>query len=255
WTCKEKHNKKSPCRTAINTTKNLGSEENPNYTFLSSNSMAHNHPPDEDSQVVSAFKCKLKEIGIANRSAPPTKLYNKLATEMKLSDKQMGMLTRSENLRKTVYNARLKRTPPFPRDITFNIPPQFRTTSSGNDFLLYDHVYSRNRKRILIFSSEFLMKKICSSNLLSMDGTFSVAPKMFRQLMIRRSIPMSLIVAEPIAWILLNDKHAGTYTLIFKALKKAALRLKLKLKPERFISDFESGIIKAVRKEVGHFFC
>jgi hypothetical protein len=121
---------------------------------------------------------------------------------MKLSDKQMGMLTRSEVLSKyyrcfylsiwklffclgkTIYNARLKTIPPFPRDITFDIPPQFRTTSSGNDFLLYDHLYSRNSKRILIFSSEFLMKKMCSSSLLSMDGTFSVVPKIFKQLYI-----------------------------------------------------------------------
>jgi hypothetical protein len=100
WTCKERRNKKSPCRTAINTTKNSGTEQNPTYSFLSSNSMAHNHPPDEDSQVVSTFKFKLKQVGQANRSAPPTKLYNKLATEMKLSDKQMGMLTRSEILSK-----------------------------------------------------------------------------------------------------------------------------------------------------------
>ncbi|CAF1668343.1 unnamed protein product, partial [Didymodactylos carnosus] len=98
WTCKERRNKKSPCRKAINTTKNSGTEQNPSYSFVSSNSMAHNHPPDEDSQVVSTFKSKLKQVGQANRSAPPTKLYNHLATEMKLSDKQMGMLTRSDTL-------------------------------------------------------------------------------------------------------------------------------------------------------------
>ncbi|CAF2124705.1 unnamed protein product [Rotaria magnacalcarata] len=34
-------------------------------------------------------------------------------------------------------------------------------------------------------------------------------------------------------------------------MKKAASRLKLELKPERFITDYESGIIKAVRKEFG----
>jgi hypothetical protein len=87
-------------------------------------------------------------------------------------------------LGKTVYNIRLKTTPPFPRDITFDIPPQFRTTSSDNNFLLYDHLYARKTKRILIFSSEFLMRKMCSSNVLSMDGTFSVVPKMFKQLYI-----------------------------------------------------------------------
>jgi hypothetical protein len=37
-------------------------------------------------------------------------------------------------------------------------------------------------------------------------------------------------------------------------LKTAALTLKLNLKHARLITDFESGIIKAVRKEVGRCF-
>ncbi|CAF0806494.1 unnamed protein product [Rotaria sordida] len=226
WTCKERRKKKSPCRTAINTTKNSATEQNPHYSFVRSNSVPHNHPPDEDSQVVLTFKSKLKEIGQVNRSAPPTKIYNKLATDMKLSDKQMGLLTRSEVLRQTIYNIRLKTTPPFPRDITFDIPPQFITTSADKNFLLYDHLYSKNTKRILIFTSEFLMRKMCSSTI--DEATHS---------------------AQPVAWILLCDKYAQTYILVFKAMKKAASSLKLELKPERFITDFESGIITAVRKE------
>ena len=95
WTCKERRNKGSPCRTAINTSKNSGTEQNPIYSFLSSNSVTYSHPPDEDSRTVLMFNSKLKEIDQSNPSAPPTKLYNKLATEMKLSDKQMEMLTRS----------------------------------------------------------------------------------------------------------------------------------------------------------------
>jgi len=177
-------------------------------------------------------------------------------------------------LGKTIYNVRVKTIPPIPQDITFDIPPQFRTTSSGHDFLLYDHLYSSNRKRILIFSSDFLMKRMCSSSLVSMDGTFSVVPKMFKQLYIiiaidegthsgeyllvilQNNLLLHLfsifsIVAEPVAWILLNDKYARTYSLVFKALKNAALRLKLEFKPNRFITDFESGILKAVREEVG----
>ncbi|CAF3585307.1 unnamed protein product [Rotaria socialis] len=254
WTCKEKHNKKSPCRTAINTTKNSATEQNPIYSFASSNSVAHNHHPDEDNQVILTFRSRLKEFGEANRSAPPTKLYNILTTDMKLSDKQMGMLTRSEVLRKTIYNIRLKTAPPLPRDITFDIPSQFRITSADKSFLLYDHLYSKNTKRILLFSSEFLIRKMCSSSLLSMDGTFSVVPKMFKQLYIIVAIDEATHSAEPVAWILLSDKHAQTYILIFKAMKKAASRLKLELKPERFITDYESGIIKAVREEVGRCF-
>ncbi|CAF3381963.1 unnamed protein product [Rotaria socialis] len=85
WTCKEKHNKKSPCRTASNTTKNSATEKNPIYSFASSNSVAHNHPPDEDNKVILTFRSRsrLRKFLEANRSAPPTKLYYKLATDMK----------------------------------------------------------------------------------------------------------------------------------------------------------------------------
>ena len=93
WTCLERRSRNSPCRTAINTTKNLGTEQNPSYSSLQSNSMAHNHPPDEDGQVVLTFKSKLKEIGQANHSAPPTKLYNKLATEMRLREEMYPLLS------------------------------------------------------------------------------------------------------------------------------------------------------------------
>jgi len=103
WTCKENRVKKLPCRTAIFTTKNSGTEQNPSYSYLNSNSIPHNHHSDEDSQVILTFKSKLKEIGQINRSAPPTKLYNTLATQMKLSDKQMGMLTRSEILSECLH--------------------------------------------------------------------------------------------------------------------------------------------------------
>jgi len=105
------------------------------------------------------------------------------------------------HLGKTVYNIRLKATPPLPQDITFDIPPKFRTTSSDNNFLLYDHLYANNKKRILIFSSEFLVRKMCSSHVLSMDGTFSVVPKLFKQLYIIIAIN--------------GDTHSGEFFSLF----------------------------------------
>ena len=65
---------------------------------------------------------------------------------------------------------------------------------------------------------------------------------------------MCLIVAQPVAWILLTAKHSRAYTTVFKAMKKAALQLNLELKPQRLITGLEGEIIKAVLTEVGPCF-
>jgi hypothetical protein len=59
-----------------------------------------------------------------------------------------------------------------------------------------------------------------------------------------------LFLATPVLYALLNDKKAHTYTLLFRALKRQAKEMKMKFEPDKIISDFETGIISTVKKEV-----
>lgn len=49
----------------------------------------------------------------------------------------------------------------------------------------------------------------------------------------------------PLIYCLLSDKSAATYVAVFGILQTEAVKANLVLQPRRFISDFESGIIRA----------
>ncbi|CAM4823659.1 unnamed protein product [Rotaria magnacalcarata] len=91
WKCKQSRNE-IRCRAKIYTTKNLGTDEIPAYQYLESNSIQHSHDIDQDQQKVASFISKLKDIGRSRRTVPPSKIVNELATSMKLSDNQLGMI-------------------------------------------------------------------------------------------------------------------------------------------------------------------
>jgi len=64
-----------------------------------------------------------------------------------------------------------------------------------------------------------------------------------------------LLLAIPVLYVLLNDKEAHTYKLLFRALKSTATEMKMKFEPDKIISDFESGFISTVKKEVSVCLC
>jgi hypothetical protein len=54
--------------------------------------------------------------------------------------------------------------------------------------ILYDQVYNKTNKRIIILCSEFLLKKLCTYEMICADGTFCIAPKHFKQVFIIQGI-------------------------------------------------------------------
>ncbi|CAF4880103.1 unnamed protein product [Rotaria sp. Silwood1] len=52
----------------------------------------------------------------------------------------------------------------------------------------------------------------------------------------------------PVLYALLNDKKAYTYTLLFRALKRAAREMKMNFSPSRIITDFEKAMSKKLKK-------
>ncbi|CAF4169788.1 unnamed protein product, partial [Rotaria magnacalcarata] len=119
---------------------------------------------DQDQQKVASFISKLKDIGRSRRTVPPSKIVNELATSMKLS------------------------MPPLPKSINFEIPTAFSVASSGETFVFFDHLYDKGTKRILAFSSSMQLKHLFSSKLICVDGTFSIVPKLYKQLVIIQTI-------------------------------------------------------------------
>ncbi|CAF4376353.1 unnamed protein product, partial [Rotaria magnacalcarata] len=142
WKCKQSRNE-IRCRAKIYTTKNLGTDEIPAYQYLESNSIQHSHDIDQDQQKVASFISKLKDIGRSRRTVPPSKIVNELATSMKLSDNQLGMIPSYASIYQKVYRSRSKTMPPLPKSINFEIPTAFSVASSGETFVFFDHLYDK----------------------------------------------------------------------------------------------------------------
>jgi hypothetical protein len=58
------------------------------------------------------------------------------------------------------------------------------------------------------------------------------------------------LLAFPLGFVLLKDKHSRTYRMMFDAIKRAAKKIGLKFAPKLFITDFESGIISTIKAMV-----
>ncbi|CAF1127713.1 unnamed protein product [Rotaria sordida] len=203
-----------------------------------------------DQQKVEIFKSQLKNIGSNNRALPSSKIINQLVTSMKLTETQFGIVPRRCALYKSIYRARSKTIPPLPKSINFDIPAAFSTTSSDEKFIYFDHLYSKQTKRIIAFASPMQLKMLFTSKLICIDGTFSICPRQYKQLLIIQSIDQKNYDATPVLYALLNDKKARTYTILFRALKSTAKEMKMKFEPDKIISDFESGIVSTIKKEL-----
>ena len=78
--------------------------------------------------------------------------------------------------------------PGIPRSMKFDIPDTFSTTSSNEKFVIFDHTYAKETKRIIAFASPLQLQKLFSSPLICLDGTFSIVPNIYKQLLIIQSI-------------------------------------------------------------------
>ncbi|CAF1590087.1 unnamed protein product, partial [Rotaria magnacalcarata] len=187
WRCKEIR-RAAKCGSKIYTGSNLGTDKMPVYQYIGSNNVCHSHDPDFDKQKLAIFNYQLKNTAESNKSIPPSKLINQLTTDMKLNDKQITMIPKVQTLCRKVHRARSRTLPCIPRSLIFDIPDNFSFTSSGEKFIVFDHLYSNRTKRIISFSSPLQLRKLFSSPLICLDGTFPIVPKCYKQLLIIQSI-------------------------------------------------------------------
>ena len=71
--------------------------------------------------------------------------------------------------------------PTLPKDVSFSISEQFKVTNDEQQFILIDHIYGKEQKRIILFSGPQQFELLCTSTQLFADGTFAVTPCPFKQ--------------------------------------------------------------------------
>ena len=78
--------------------------------------------------------------------------------------------------------------PTLPKDVSFLIPEQFKVTNDEQEFIVIDHIYGKEQKRIILFSGPEQFKLLCTSTQLFADGTFAVTPRPFKQTYILQAL-------------------------------------------------------------------
>ena len=184
---------------------------------------------------------KLKRRAIETQESP-VQLINHIQAEASAAAK-MEFPTRHtmakvvNRVRKTVASA-----PALPKHRKFiRLPVQYATyepdAGQSESFVIADSGY-KIRNRILIFGRDSTRSWLQHVDKIYCDGTFSLAPKLFRQVFAILGERAGFVF--PLCHALLPDKKARTYARMISLLRDAWPELN----PKQISLDFEIGLIK-----------
>ena len=124
----------------------------------------------------------------------------------------------------------------------------------------------RSEERILIWWSDIQLNLLFNNEKLHMDGTFSTSPPQFDQVFIIQAFlhgscklnssdhlslcNIFIATGVPVVYALLPNRKTPTYVHLFNILFREAERLNKRFDPKIIMTDFESGLTKAITMEV-----
>ena len=135
--------------------------------------------------------------------------------------------------------------PPIPKTIDeVVIPSMFMNTEHGEEFLVMDE--SKDGERVIGFASKAGLNVLFESEDVFIDGTFSVVPKPFKQLITVHGMKSDIACA--CAFFLASSKRETLYSSIMMKLKEIAIKNNKEFNPTAIHSDFEISLLAAIRK-------
>ena len=159
---------------------------------------------------------------------------------------------------------RRKTTPILPTSSEFDIPIIYKQTLDGRDFLFKDTSF--RGKRELIFANEKQLSMLFQSKHIFIDGTFSVCPPFFDQILTIHGVHhehgeflLILLLDEfknfllqviPCVIALLPGRSSTVYSHLFQLLDEHAGNLRMTFEPDVVMTDFENGLTKSIKHHV-----
>jgi len=202
----------------------------------------HNHPSDVASLAADAFVSSVKQRCREDVSPIPTIYDEELGSlRNKDFDEDVEGLIRCiptyYSCKSSLYRSRLQTLPKLPTSqADIDLDGDWKDTLAGERFLLCDNM-NDGRDRILVFSTDDNLKKLCESDVIIADGTFYSCPGLFTQLYtLHGTINGSVF---PLVFALLPNKKEDTYVRFFTLLRDAVLVRDSVLTPGTFLLDFE----------------
>jgi MULE transposase domain len=204
----------------------------------------HSHPPCPQQVRVREVVHGMRERA-TNTTDSISKIYRECSATLAKNPSSAAILPTLYALDSGLYRQRHSRMPALPQTrADIQIPDIYRTTSTGETFLMAN---SSINNSIMIFCTTSNLKLLCGANVVCMDGTFDAVPHLYSQLFTLHSFEHGKLL--PLVYCLMSSKERTAYVDIFQALKSQAEEINLTLAPTTIISDFESGLIPAVRDE------
>jgi len=159
------------------------------------------------------------------------------------------MIGNTESRKRTVRRAKRRHMPEEPdRRENIVLPYDYQVTHGLNEFLIHDNGVG-NDNRILIFASSRALEHLSRAEVWHMDGNFSLAPSVFKQLYVIRS-PLDQSAVSCI-YALLPAKNEMCYEELFRSIALKFQQMELLIHLNRVVMDFEKSAINAIRTVFG----
>ena len=146
---------------------------------------------------------------------------------------------------------RKEQMPAIPQSVQdFVLPDEYKVTDGLNPepFLLYDNGPGPH-SRIIAFATQGGVERFAGADTGFVDGNFKLAPKGFKQAyFIRVPYEQSSVTC---VYAFLQNKTTAVYAELFDALIQKCEEMGLRVKIKTIVSDFEKGVLKAVRRTFG----
>jgi hypothetical protein len=156
-----------------------------------------------------------------------------------------AILPTSNAQRKQIKQQRKKKDAPVgPK--TFILSDSFKNSISSK---LFVRQIDNGSDKILLFVTVNNLKLMSHAAFWIMDGTFKVAPNLFRQLYTIHA-PVGNFDCQrilPLAYVLMTRKFLELFTQLFEELNSLAGEQSIDLQPDFVLTDFEIGSMNAIR--------
>ncbi|CAF1223968.1 unnamed protein product, partial [Rotaria sordida] len=148
--------------------------------YKDSNNVEHNHPSNHHNVKRLLVLQKVKEK-VTTEPTSATRIIDDEYVKNNLNDGDRQHFLLPTAQASTFYKIRAKTLPSNPKPLDFEVPESYSKTYSGEQFLIYDSTHKKLGGRLMIFTTEVLIKMLCSCEVILIDGTFKTRPIMFSQ--------------------------------------------------------------------------
>ena len=212
------------------------------------NSTQHNHDPSQEEINVAVARSSLKR----KIEDSPLAAGSKQAT----ISESLSSLTPSERIKfgtiasvqRSVCRYAAKNQPSDPQCLEdLIIDGSWTENNDGSSFLIDDN--KNNSDRIIIFGSNACLSHLATSTIWMMDGTFKVAPNLFKQLYVIRAPLENTSIS--CVYALMTRKTEASYINLLRTVVTKCKDIGIEVNPQKVVMDFEMAMIKAVRHVFG----